>query len=132
MVSHQTVPCMELGFLHIYVGHGRQRSRAALASLLVPREIHFLGPSGRFWKGDPFIGGYGDATMEVMMLVGCGLTPTDINLGHHIHICVGAHGDAWWCVVECWIALWNRSVLHRIEYTWGVTSAMAQERHEIV
>ena len=31
-----------------------------VALLLVPREIHISGPSGRIWRGDPFIEGYDD------------------------------------------------------------------------
>ena len=45
------------------------RSRSRLASLLVPRENQFLGPSRRIWKGDPFIGEYGDAAVEVMVSI---------------------------------------------------------------
>lgn len=98
-----------------------------VASLLTLREIYFLGPSGSIWRGDPFIRGYGDATVKVMIPVGCGPTRRDKALGHHIQGCVGTyrveqwftggHGDAWWCVLVCWIALLSSSVSHPIEYT---------------
>ena len=61
-----------------------------MASLLVPREIHFLGPSQRNWKGDPFIGEYGDAAMEVMVLLEHGPMHMDTALGHHTMGRVGA------------------------------------------
>jgi len=62
----------------------KQRSRVVVASLLVPREIHILGPSGRIWMGDPFIGGYDDVMVEVMMTVGCRMTRIVTALGHDI------------------------------------------------
>ena len=75
-----------------------------MASLLVPREIHFLGPLGRIWKGDPFIGEYGDVAVEVMVLIEYGTKHMDTTLGHHTMGYVGAsiigqwsvdgHGDA--------------------------------------
>ena len=61
-----------------------------MASLLVPREIHFLGPSGRIWKGDPFIREYGNATVEVMVPIKYGLTHMDTALAHHTLGRVGA------------------------------------------
>ena len=82
-----------------------------MASLLVPREIQFLGPSGRIWKGDPFIGEYGDATVEVMVPIEYGPMHMDTALCHHTMERVGAfiigqwsvdgQGDAWGCVVVC-------------------------------
>lgn len=67
------------------------------------------------WTEDPFIDGDNDAMVEVMTLIGCGLTRRDITLGNRIQGCVGAsdveqwstggHGDAWWCAVVFWTAL---------------------------
>jgi hypothetical protein len=51
-----------------------QRSIVVVASLLTNRELHFLDPSRRIWREDPFIGEYSDATMEVMISIRCGLT----------------------------------------------------------
>ena len=105
-----------------------------VASLLTHRDIHFLDPSGGIWSEDPFIDGYSDAMVEVMILIRCGLTHRYTTLGHHIQGSVGAssieqwttggHGDAWWCTIVCWIALWCKSALHHIEYTRGVTGAL--------
>ena len=67
-----------------------QRNKAVVASLLTHREIHFSDPSQRIWSEDPFIGGYSDAMVEVMILIGCGPTRRDTALGHHIQGCVGA------------------------------------------
>lgn len=110
------------------------RSRAVVASLLVPREIHFLGPLGRIWRVDPLIGEDGDATVEVMILVGCRSTHMDTTLGHHIEGWVGAfsvelwftdgHEGTWGCVIVCWTALWSESASHHIEYVWGVTGVV--------
>lgn len=61
-----------------------QRSGAVVASLLTHRESHFSDPSGGIWREDPFIGGDNDVMVEVMILIGCGLTRRDIALGHHI------------------------------------------------
>ena len=108
-----------------------------VASLLTHRENHFSDPLGRIWREHPFISKDSGGIMEVMILIGCGLTHRDIALGHHIQECVGAsrveqwstsgHGDAWWCVVECQFALWSRrSDSHRIEYTQGVSSTVTQ------
>ena len=105
-----------------------------VVSLLKHREIHFSDPSGRVWSDDPFIDGYSDATVEVMISIGGGPTCRDTTLGHHIQGCVGAssiehwstgeHGDAWWCVVVCWMALQSGSASHRSEYMRGVTGAV--------
>jgi len=105
-----------------------------VASLLAPREIHFLGPSRRIWRGGPLIGRFGDATVEVMIPVGCEPTRRDTALGHHIQGCVGSssveqwstggHGDAWWCVVVCWIVLQSGNASQCSEYMQGVTGAM--------
>lgn len=113
-----------------------------VASLLTHREIHFLDPLVGIWREDPFIDGYSDATVEVMVPIKCGPTFRDTTLGHHIWGCVGAsnieqwitggHGGAWWCTVVCWIALWSRSVLHHIEYRWGMTGVSTQTRHGTV
>ena len=61
-----------------------QRSSVVVAARLTHREIHFLDPSGGIWSEDPFIGGYSDVMVEVMILIRCGLTRRDIALGHHI------------------------------------------------
>ena len=121
---------------------GTRRSRVGLASLLVPREIHFLGPSGRIGKRDPFIREYGDAAMKVMVPIEYGSTYMDTTLGHHTLGCVGAsiigqwpvdgHGDAWGCVVVCRTSLWSRSASHRIEYMRGVTCVAMQDGHMMV
>ena len=66
-----------------------QRGRGVVVSLLIPREIHFLGPSGRIWRGYPLVVQHGDATEEVMIQVGSALTHTDIDLGYHINGWVG-------------------------------------------
>lgn len=94
-----------------------------------------MGLSGRIWRGDPLIREYGDATVEVMILVGCKPTHMDTTLGHHIQGWVGAsdvekwsadgHGDTWWCVIVCWIVLWRGSTSHRIDYIRGETGAVA-------
>lgn len=107
-----------------------------VASLLTHRESHFSDPSGGIWREDPFIGGDNDAMVEVMILIGCGLTCRDIAIGHHIQGFVGAssveqwsiggHGDAWWCPIVCWNALWSGSASHRSEYMRGVTGVMKQ------
>lgn len=64
-----------------------------MESLLVSREIHFLGPSGRIWRVNSFIGGYDDAKVEVMTKFGCGPTHTILAFGHDIQGCVGAYND---------------------------------------
>jgi len=71
-----------------------------------------------------------------MILIGCGLTCSNIALGHHIQGYVGAysvkkwstsgHGDAWWCDVLCCTALWSGSASHRSEYIRGVIGAVTQ------
>lgn len=108
-----------------------------MASLLVPREIHFVGPSGRIWRGDPFIEEHGDATVEVMIQVGCEPTHMDTSLGHHIHEWVGeysmeqwsadGHGDAWGSVIVCCTTLWRGIASHHIEYMQGVIGAVTQD-----
>ena len=119
-----------------------QRSDAVVASLLTHRESHFSNPSGGIWREDPFIGGDSDVMVEVMILIMCGLTHRDIALGHHIQGCVGVsrvekwstggHGDAWWCVVVCWTALWSGSASHCIEYMQRVTGTVTQPGHRMV
>lgn len=88
MAGHHTVPCMEMRTLHFCVEHkGR---RGVVASLLTHREIHFSDPLRRIWSEDPFISGYSDATVEVMIPIRCVPTHRDTTLGHHIQGCVGA------------------------------------------
>ena len=67
-----------------------------VVSLLTHREIHFSNPSGRVWSDDPFIDGYSDVTMEVMIPIGGGPTYRDTTLGHHIHGCVGESSTKQW------------------------------------
>lgn len=64
--------------------HGTHSSRAVVALLLVHREIHLLSPSGRIWRENPCIRGYGDATLEVVMSVGCRLMRIASALGNGI------------------------------------------------
>ena len=92
-----------------------------------------MGPSGRISKEDPFIGEYGDAVVEVMVMIEYGPMHMDTALGHRTLGRVGAsiirewfvdgHGDALRCVVICWTALWSTSASHHIEYMRGVTGA---------
>ena len=117
-------------------------SRVGLASLLVPREIHFLGSSGRIWKGDPLIGEYCDVVVEVMVPIEHGPMHMDTTLGHHTMGRVGefiigqwsvdGHGDAWGCIVVCQTALWSRNASHCIEYMRGVIGASTQDGHMTV
>jgi len=73
-----------------------QRSRAVVASLLTHREICFSDPSGRIWSENPFISGYSDAKVEVMIPIRCGPTCRDTALGHHVRGCVGASSTEQW------------------------------------
>ena len=114
-----------------------------VASLLIPREIDFLGPSRRIWRGDPFIGGYYDVKVEVTMTFGCGLTHIVSAFGHHIQGWVGAysseqwpieeHRDAWLFIVACWGAFWSRRRdSHRTKYTQGVSVTVTQGGYETI
>ena len=113
-----------------------------VVTLLTHREIHFSDPSRRIWSDDPFVGGYSDATVEMMIPIGGSPTCRGTALGHHIQGCVGAssieqrtasgHGVAWCTTVVCGTALWSRSVLHHIESTQGETNAWMQSGHDMV
>jgi len=91
---------------------------------------------------DPFIYKDDDAMVEVMILIGCGLTHIDTALGHHIQGCVGAynieqwptggHGYAWWCVIVCLTVLRSGSASHRSEYMRGVIGAVTQVGSKMV
>lgn len=113
-----------------------------VASLLVPIEIQFWGPSGRIWRGGPLIEEHGDARVEVMIYVGWGSMHRDTTLVHLIWGWVGAssmekwstdgQGYAWWYTLLCWIALWNGSASHRIEHMYGAMGAMTQVGHSTI
>jgi len=77
-------------FSHLCGAWRTWRSRAVVALLLVPREVHFLGPSRRIWMKDPLFGEHSNVMVEVMIQVRCKSMHMDTTLGHHIQGWVGA------------------------------------------
>lgn len=128
------------GFSQLCGAQWSRRSSIVVASPLVHRRIHLSCLSRRIWRQGPCIKGYGDVTVDVVILIGCEPTHIISSLNHGIQWRVGAysikqwfageHGGAWKCVAVHWFTSWSRGRdSHHIGFVSGVTNALVHMGH---